>query len=176
LHSAQSVTFVQVDETNRPVRSICFGGDYVRRATLTAADTILFTCDSRVYEGDWSGRILREFSVPGFKHAWKAIRTDDDRTVISAGYGAFIAEFAGDGRILRTWKCTEHAALIRPHFFGDFHFLPHGGCIACNWLGHGTDLGGNGYPLLEFSAEGELIGGWQDAARTSSLQTVVFTS
>lgn len=176
LNNAQGVTFVQINEADCPVRTVCFGGDYVRRSTLTSADTILFTCDSRVYEGDWSGRILREYSAPGFKHAWKAIRTEDDRTIISAGYGAFVAEFADDGSVLRTWKCTDHESLVRPHFFGDFHLLPNGGLLVCNWLGHGTDLGGSGYPLLEFSPGGEIVGGWQDAASTSSLQTVIFIS
>jgi len=175
LNNAHGVTFVQVDETNCPVRSICFGGDYVRRSTLTSSDTILFTCDSRVYEGDWHGKILREFSAPGFKHAWKAIRTDDDHTWISAGYGAFVAEFASDGRVLRKWECAKHASLVRPNFFGDFHLLPNGGLLVCNWLGHGADCGSSGYPLLEFSPQSEVVGGWQDAAQTSSLQTVVFT-
>ena len=170
------VTFVEIDAQNKPFRTVVFPGDYVRRSTPTLTDTILFTCNSRVYEGDWSGRILREFSAPGFKHAWKAIRTDDDHTVISAGYGAFIVEFSDSGRILRKWECATHASTVRPNFFGDFHLLPDGGMMVCNWLGHGTDLGGTGYPLLEFSPRRELVGGWQDASRTSSLQTVIFTN
>ena len=173
LDNARGVTFVQVDAENRPFRSVCFSGDYVRRSTLTPADTILFTCDSCVYEGDWSGRILREFTAPGFKHAWKAVRLDGDRTLISAGYGAFAVEFSKDSRILRRWECTASHSVVRPNFFGDFCQLYNGGLLICNWLGHGTDLGGTGYPLLEFSPDGELISGWQDAKRTSSLQTFV---
>ncbi|MFT3781438.1 MAG: hypothetical protein QM790_05420 [Nibricoccus sp.] len=165
------VTFDELDANDEVVRSVAFPGDYVRRATLTSADTILFTCDHCVREGDWSGKIIRQFSAPGFKHAWKALRFGDDRTVITAGYGAFVAEFTGDGRLSQRWECTEYTTEIRPFFFGDMEMLPDGGLLVCNWLGHGTDRGSTGYSLLHFYPAGKLAGAWRDASRASSLQT-----
>lgn len=173
LGEARGVCFVELDPSDRLRRTVSFPGDYVRRSTLTATDTILFTCDSRVFEGDWTGRILREFVAPGFRHAWKADRTDDGRTLISAGYGAFVVEFGADHRVLRRWQCAPDEASLRPHFFGDFCILPNGGLLVCNWLGHGVDNGATGMPLIQFSAEGQVVGGWQDPAQTSSLQTFI---
>ncbi|MFT3784203.1 MAG: hypothetical protein QM790_19515 [Nibricoccus sp.] len=173
LTGGKGVSFVDMDSNKQITRSVCFGGDYVRCSTLTPADTILFTSDNRVYEGDWAGGIIREFTAAGFKHAWKARRLENERTLISAGYGAFVAEFDLRGNITRRWECSASAALVRPHFFSDFSLLQNGNLVICNWLGHGRGLGGTGYPLLEFTPTGELIGGWQDRVRTSSPQTFV---
>lgn len=171
LSESSGVSFLELDTDDHPVRAVCFGGKYVRRSTPTDAGTILFTCDDHVLEGDWSGRILREFSEPGFQHAWKAVRTSEGTTVISAGYGAFIAEFDACGRIMRRWDCKFNVEEIRPHFFGDFSLLPGGGILVCNWLGHGKTLGSTGYSMLQFAADGALEAVWRDSVRTSSLQT-----
>ncbi len=173
---AKGVSFIELDKANQQVRSVAFPGDYVRRSSLTPADTILYTCDNRVFEGDWSGKILREFAIAGFRHAWKAVRTNRNTTLISAGYGAFVVECDGQGRELLRWDCKDHAADVRPNFFGDFQMLQNGGLLVCNWLGHGTNLGGTGYPLLEFAPDGTLKGAWQDAERTSSLQAFALLS
>ncbi|MFT3868454.1 MAG: hypothetical protein QM715_08150 [Nibricoccus sp.] len=175
LFNRKGVTFAELDSHTKLVRQTTFPGDYVRRATLTATDTILFTCDSRVYEGDWSGAIIREFAATGFRHAWKAVRTKNNTTIISAGYGAFVAEFDINGGIIQRWECTKFVEAIRPHFFGDFELLPSGELLVCNWLGHGEDLGRTGHSLLLFSSDGDLLATWQDAARISSLQTFVLT-
>lgn len=164
------VTFAEYDSADRLHRTVFFPGDYVRGATLTAGDTILFTNNDRVLEGDWSGRILREFSAPGFKHAWKAQRLPNGHTLISAGYGAFIAEFDQRCREIRRWVCAEADAAVRPFFFGDFNLRPDGSLVVCNWLGHGTGLGGTGYALLQFNPAGAIVKVWQDAERTSSVQ------
>lgn len=168
-----SVCFVVLDHDDKVAREVSFPGDYVRRSTLTEEDTILFTCDSRVLEGDWSGGVRREFSLPGFRHAWKAVRLADGRTMISAGYGAFVAEFDQTGRVIRRWDCREQVEAIRPFFFGDFEPLEDGGLLVCNWLGHGTDLGGTGCCLLHLDARSRVAGAWQEPVRTSSLQTFV---
>jgi hypothetical protein len=44
LGEARGVCFVEVDPSDRPLRTVSFPGDYVRRSTLTSTDTILFTC------------------------------------------------------------------------------------------------------------------------------------
>jgi len=173
LTQEKSVCFVLCDREGGIVREVSFTGDYVRRSTLTEEGTILFTCDSRVLEGDWSGKVLREFSAPGFKHAWKAVRLADGHTLISAGYGAFLVQFDEQARVVRRWECHEHVAEVRPFFFGDFEALPDGGLLVCNWLGHGTDLGGTGHALLHFDSSSRLLGAWRDPARCSSLQTFV---
>ena len=174
LTEANTVEFCELDSTDTLCRSARFPGNYVRRSSATSANTILFTCDTRVIEGDWRGRLVREFSISGFKHAWKAIRATDGTTFISAGYGAFIVQCDENGRKLRRWYCPSGHDEIRPFFFGDFEVLPNGRLLVCNWLGHGTDLGASGYSLLEFAATGALIGAWRDTEHTSSLQSFAF--
>lgn len=169
----RGLTFLELDEWDRPHRQVVFPGDYLRTSTLTDDDTILFTNNTRVFEGDWSGRILREFAAPRFQHAWKALRRPNGNTMISAGYGAFLVEFDSAVQEIRRWQCEPDASLVRPNFFADFTIRDDGGVIVCNWLGHGGDLGATGYPLLEFNPAGELVGGWQDGERTSSIQTFV---
>ena len=167
LTEANMIEFFELDSKDALFRSTRFRGDYVRRSSATSENTILFTCDSLVIEGDWSGRTVRQFSIPGFRHAWKAIRAADNTTFISAGYGAFIVQCDENGQDQRRSGREE----IHPFFFGDFALLPTGGLLVCNWLGHGTDLGASGYSLLEFDAGGTLIGAWRDTAHTSSLQS-----
>ncbi|MFT3868764.1 MAG: hypothetical protein QM715_09705 [Nibricoccus sp.] len=174
LTESNTIEFLEVDSHCALFRSVRFPGDYVRRASSTWEDTILFTRDTFVAEADWLGRMVMKFSIPGFRHAWKALRHDDGTTYISAGYGAFVVQCDRDGRELRRWLCIGDQEEIRPFFFGDFILLPHGGMLVCNWLGHGVNLGATGYSLLEFSAKGALVGTWRDDQRTSSLQTFVF--
>ena len=171
LTEANMIEFLELDSEDAPFRSTRFRGDYVRRSSAASANTILFTCDSLVIEGDWRGRTVRQFSIPGFRHAWKAIRATDNTTFISAGYGAFIVQCDENGQELRRWSCPSGHEEIHPFFFGDFALLPTGGLLVCNWLGHGTNLGASGYSLLEFDAGGLLIGAWRDTAHTSSLQS-----
>lgn len=173
LAGQHGVTFAEYDANNRLQRSVCFPGDYVRGSTLTEADTILFTNNDRVLEGDWSGKIIRGFSAEGFLHAWKALRLKNGHTIISAGYGAFVVEFDELCREVRRWECGSKLAFVRPFFFGDFTLLPDGSLVVCNWLGHGTTLGGTGYALLQFHPNGTVVKVWQDAERTSSLQTFI---
>jgi hypothetical protein len=171
LTGANAIEFLEVDSVGTLLRSTRFPGDYVRRSTATWENTILFTCDTCVKEGDWAGRLVRQISIPGFTHAWKALRAADGTTFISAGYGAFIVQCDRDGHELQRWHCTSDKKEIRPFFFGDFTLLPNGGLLVCNWLGHGSDLGASGYSLLEFAADGALVGAWRDSKHTSSLQT-----
>jgi len=171
LTKSDTIEFLELDSRGTLFRSTQFSGDYVRRSSATRQNTILFTCDTCVNEGDWSGRLVRKFSIPGFRHAWKALRAADGTTFISAGYGAFIVQCDQDGQELRRWHCASDREEIRPFFFGDFTPLPNGGILVCNWLGHGSDLGASGYSLLEFAADGALVGAWRDSRHTSSLQT-----
>ena len=173
LLGSKGLCFARLSAKGRVEQSVRFEGDYVRRTLLTPQDTLLFTCDTRVYEGTWDGRILREFGVPGFRHAWKALRLGDDRTLISAGYGAFAVEFDASGQVTRRWECREEHAFVRPFFFGDMQPLDDGGLLVCNWLGHGHDLGDSGCSLLRFDADSQLLGAWKDGRCTSSLQTFV---
>ncbi len=173
LAGQRGVTFAEYDNNSQLRRSVCFPGDYVRGSTLTEADTILFTNNDRVLEGDWSGKIIRGFSAAGFLHAWKALRLKNGHTIISAGYGAFVVEFDQHCREVHRWECGSNLAFVHPFFFGDFTLLADGSLVVCNWLGHGTTLGGTGYSLLKFDPTGCVVQVWQDAERTSSLQTFI---
>lgn len=174
LEGQSGVCFMDFSEDLRLLRRCCLAGDYIRGSSLTEADTLLYTNNDRVIECSWEGRVLREFSAPGFYHAWKALRLKNGNTLISAGYGAFAVEFDAHARELRRWECPTWArAFVRPFFFGDFQLKEDGTLRVCNWLGHGSGLGESGCSLLEFSPEGHLTQVWQEPFRCSSVQTFV---
>lgn len=172
LQGERGVCFVEYGPELRPLRRCCLPGDYVRGSAATEDDTLLYTNNDRVIECTWEGRRLRAFAAQGFLHAWKARRLPGGHTLITAGYGAFAVEFDADAKEVRRWECPPWArSRVRPFFFGDFALLEDGTLIVCNWLGHGPGLGGSGCAFLEFAPDGSLASAWQDADRTSSVQT-----
>jgi hypothetical protein len=173
LGGASGVSFTQFDSDFHLVRSVSFPGDYVRYCSLTDKDTILFSCNDRVCEANWDGLIVREFAIDGFVHAWKATRISGDRTLIAAGYGAFVVECDSAGQETRRWCCRAPTASVRPFFFSDFDLQPDGTLMVCNWLGHGPDQGRTGCSILEFDANGDFHAAWQGGEKTSSIQCFV---
>jgi len=148
-------------------------GDYVRGMAPTGAGYLLCTND-HILETDEALQPLRKLAAPGFEHAWKAHRFADGSTLVSAGYGGFMARFAADGRLAGTFgaagQVPEHVA---PFFYASFAVLDNGHILVANWQGHGADNGHKGRQLLEFSAEGQLLGNWSEPERISSLQGIL---
>jgi hypothetical protein len=112
--------------------------------------------------------------VPGFRHAWKAVRLPDGRTLASAGYGAFLVELDASGHILRKFAAKEQLpAAVKPNFYATFQLLPNGHIVVANWQGHGPGHGASGVQLFELDEQANIVWQWSESQLISSLQGVL---
>jgi len=148
-------------------------GDYVRGMTRTDGGYLLCAND-HILETDFALQPVRKLAAPGFEHAWKAHRYADGSTLVSAGYGGFMARFDADGQLAGTFGGKGQVPDdVAPFFYASFVVLDNGHILVANWQGHGEDNGHKGRQLLEFSADGSLLGSWSDAEKISSLQGIL---
>ncbi|MEO7494405.1 MAG: hypothetical protein ABIT83_21915 [Massilia sp.] len=149
-------------------------GDYVRLMRRTAAGTYLLCMNDHILETTPELADVRRFATPGFEHAWKAERRADGSTLVSAGYGAFMAEFDAEGECVRRFGAADEVApAIAPFFYASFEQLANGRLLVANWQGHGPDNGAKGCQLLEFDEAGQVVGSWSAGERISSLQGIL---
>jgi len=123
---------------------------------------------------DPSGRVIQEWAVPGLRHAWKAVRLPNGRTLASTGYGAFLVELNADGSVAR--RFAEKEAMppaLNARFYATFQLLPNGHIVLANWQGHGPGHGASGVQLFELDPAGAVVWQWSDASLISSLQGVL---
>ena len=171
---APAMSVVELDPQNRVQATTVYPGHYVRLMRQTARHTFLFGMNDRITEGDGAGNFIWSAAVPGFRHAWKAVRLADGRTLASAGYGAFLVVWDPAGKILRKFGgAAEVPASVHPYFYADFQLLPNGDVVVANWQGHGPGHGQAGQQLLEFDPQGRIVWQWQDGRIASSLQAVL---
>jgi hypothetical protein len=170
----KGVTVIELDAADREVRRAAFPGDYVRLIRQTAQGTYLMSCNDRIREGSPEGKYLAEFPVEGFYHAWKALRLPNGHLIVTAGYGAFVAELEASGKVVRTFGGKGQVPdSVRPFFYAMCQLLPNGNLVLANWQGHGPGLGFSGVQLLEFTPDGEIVWTWSKPDLISSLQGVL---
>jgi len=146
-------------------------GDYVRLLRTTPQGTYLLCTNDHILETTQELVELRRFACPGFEHAWKAERLADGTTLVSAGYGAFMAVFDAQGMLLRRFGGADQVpAAVAPHFYASYAFQPDGDLLVANWQGHGPDNGHKGEQLLRFDSAGKLVATWSAPQDISSLQ------
>jgi len=171
LDGGGGVTVLTLDGELRPARVARREGDYVRLMRPTGSGAYLLCANDRILEVDPDLVLLHELKAPGFLHAWMAERLADGSTLVSAGYGAFMARFDPDGLLAATFGGTgDVPSEVEPNFYAAFQVLEEGRVLVANWQGHGPGNGRKGRQLLEFSLEGEFLGSWSDPERVSSLQ------
>jgi len=145
-------------------------GDYVRLMRPTPDGTYLLCTNDHILETAPDLTERRRFAAAGFEHAWKAERLEDGSTLVSAGYGAFMALFDGAGNVTHRFGDEADAD---PFFHASFERLDNGHLLVANWQGHGPDNGHKGRQLLEFDAGRRLVGTWSAPQRISSLQGIL---
>ena len=101
LDGAKGVVLLEVDAAGVAKRRTVISGNYVRLVRATARGTLLLMNDTMIREVDPDGAMLHDWTVPGFRHAWKAVRLRDGHTLASAGYGAFLVTLDANGRVVR---------------------------------------------------------------------------
>jgi hypothetical protein len=157
----------QVDNARRD-------GDYVRLMRVTPQCTYLLCTNDHILETTPELRELRRFATPGFEHAWKAERLDDGSTLVSAGYGAFMARFNRDGICVKLFgDAGTVPEEVQPFFYASYERLPDGRLLVANWQGHGPDNGHKGRQLLEFNRDGQMLRSWTFGDHISSLQGIL---
>ena len=168
------VAVLTLDADNNIRHRAGYPGEYVRIIRQTASGTYLMCCNDRIREGAPEGGYLREFPVDGFYHAWKGVRLESGHLLVSAGYGAFLVELDGSGKVVRRFGGkADVPEKVNPFFYAMFQVLPNDRIVVANWQGHGPDLGTSGVQLLEFDRTGAIVWSWSQADRISSLQGIV---
>lgn len=171
LDGSGGVQVLTLDADNRVVDRARRDGDYVRLMRVTPQQRYLLCTDDRIVETDRELRTLREYRAEGFRHAWMAQRCADGTTLVSAGYGAFMARFDADANLIASFgHATDLPVEIEPHFYASFQVLANGHVVVVNWAGHGPDHAYKGRQLLEFAADGQFLGSWSSTGSISSLQ------
>ncbi len=174
LDGGGGITVLSLDDKDKVVATARREGDYVRLLRPTCEGTWLIGCDDHFLETGSDLREQRRLAAPGFRHAWMAHRYEDGRSLVSGGYGAFLALFDRDGNCIQTFGGRGQVPEeVSPNFYASFELLPDGGILAANWQGHGPDNGGKGRQLVEFASDGTYRGSWSDPQRISSLQGIL---
>ncbi|HZZ20126.1 MAG TPA: hypothetical protein VFE25_12190 [Opitutaceae bacterium] len=171
---AAGIFVAELNARQEQVALTTYPGDYVRLMRQTDRGTFLFGMNDHIAEGDGKGALVWTAKADGFRHAWKAIRLATGDTLASAGYGAFMVEFAPDGTIVRRFGgAGDVPATVHPFFYGTFQLLPGGDVVVANWQGHGAGHGSSGVQLVEFDPKGVITWQWSERSRVSSIQGVL---
>jgi len=171
LDGSSGINVLTLDRALNLVHTARRDGDYVRLMRTTPDGTYLLCMNDHILETTPDLADVRRFAAPGFEHAWKAERQADGSTLVSAGYGAFMARFNSQGECVQRFGAAgEVPQDVAPFFYASYQQLPNGRLLVANWQGHGPDNGHKGRQLLEFDAAGQLLGSWSNPAHISSLQ------
>lgn len=174
LDGEKTVVVLELDAANQVKAKTVFPGNYVRLIRETAQGTWLMMNDTMIREGDRHGKLLHEWTVPGFRHGWKAVRLPDGRTLASAGYGAFMVELEAHGAVARKFAAKEQMpAAVKANFYATFQLLANGHIVLANWQAHGPGHGASGVQLFELDKNAAIVWQWSDAKIISSLQGVL---
>jgi hypothetical protein len=174
LAGTEGVVVLEVDAHDVVQRQTRFPGNYIRLVRETAAGTWLMMNDTMIREGDRTGTILHEWTVPGFRHAWKAVRLPNGHTLASAGYGAFMVELDAQGAVARRFAAqASMPPAVNANFYAMFQLLPNGHIVLANWQQHGPGHGHEGVQLLELDENAAIVWQWSEADKISSLQGVL---
>ncbi|MGL1890055.1 MAG: hypothetical protein OCD02_00440 [Spirochaetaceae bacterium] len=170
----KGINVITLDPNDEIINTVYRTGDYVRMMRPTDTGTYLLGSDDHFLEVDKDLKYNRTLQAPGFEHAWLAHRYSDGTTLLSAGYGAFMANFDYQGNLENTFGSKKDVPeIVSPFFYAAFEILPNGGVLVANWQGHGKDNGNKGRQLVEFDTNGKYVGSWSNSSRISSLQGIL---
>jgi len=171
LEARLGVTVVTLNANGALEKVVRRAGDYVRLMRPTPEGTYLLCTNDHILETTTDLVEIRRLVAPGFLHAWMPYRFADGSTLVSGGYGAFMARFDAEGKLIQTFGGKGQVPdEVSPHFYASFEMLPDGRILAVNWQGHGPGQGHQGRQLVEFAADGTYLGSWSNPQRISSLQ------
>jgi hypothetical protein len=163
----------EIDERGAAVpdrRRFFEGIDKGRMIRRTEEGTFLFCSETNgkklIHETDWEGSVKTLFEVPTDVPAdsmVKAARIAPDIITVSTGYAASLLMIdTARGKVLQTigGRATRDESSKRPlspFFFSGYQMFADGGFLVANWQGHGPGHNGQGYQLLRFDRQGNLL-------------------
>jgi hypothetical protein len=182
--SGTVLTFL--DKTDKKSHQISYPGfGYVRVARPTRNGTFLVPSDSKLFEGDATGKVLWQTTGSGWSHIWEALllgpsvgggKWNDGDTLLCTAFGStcdVVDKTTHKVTFSFGGKNMTNAAMIKPNFFSEYEILPNGNIITSNWQGHGGGNGNSGIQVLEFDPTGKVSWFWiQSPAAFSSIQGV----
>jgi hypothetical protein len=111
----------------------------------------------------------------------KAVRVAKETITVSTGYAASLIRVdTARGAVLQTvggraMRDDSGTRPLSPFFFSGYQMFDNGDYLVANWQGHGLGHNGQGYQLLQFDREGNLV--WRfdqtDYPFISSLNNVI---
>jgi hypothetical protein len=182
--SGTILTFL--DKTDKMSHQISYPGyGYVRVARPTRKGTYLVPSDTKLFEGDATGKVLWSTSGSGWSHIWEPLmlgpsvgggKWNEGDTLLCTAFGSS-CDVVDQKTHMVTFrfgtKQMPEQAMVHPNFFSEYEILPNGNIFTSNWQGHGGGNGGIGLQVLEFDPTGKLIWYWkQDPTIFSSIQGV----
>lgn len=170
LGDKKGITLQLLGENDSLSDEIAIKGHYVR--LVTALDSGYFlSVNRKIIETDLRLNEIRRYKAFGFRHAWKALPLKDGRVLVSAGYGAFMAVFSSEGKLIRKFgRKKDVPDEVRPYFYASFDLDEQGNILVANWQGHGPNRGDSGRQLIKFSPKGNYLESWSWPQTISSLQ------
>lgn len=174
LEGQKGITVLTLNNDDRIINTACRRGGYVRLLSPIEDGGYLICINRALGETDLNLKMIRKFRARGFQHIWKAHRYKDGTTLVSAGYGAFMALFSVEGKLIRKFGMKgDLSPEIRPYFYANFDHAHDGNLLVANWQGHGPDNGYKGKQLLCFNSEYEYLDSWSFPNEISSLQGIL---
>jgi len=139
--------------------------------------TLLFCSDTGgkrlVHEASWQDGVKTLIDLPSnvpAERIVKAVRVAPAVVVVSTGYAAsLISVDTASGQVLQTigGKTQAQPERLRrplsPHFFSGFQLFANGDTLIANWQGHGQQHGAEGYQLLMYDRDGQLVWAFDQA-------------
>ena len=192
--SGTVLTFL--DKTDKMSHQISYPGyGYVRVARPTRNGTYLVPSDTKLFEGDATGKVLWHTSGADWSHIWMPLllgpppasaagKWNEGDTLICTAFGSSCdvvdkvthkVGFRFGTKTMANWGAgsTATVATVKPNFFSEYEILPNGNIFTANWQGHGGGNGMKGLQVLEFDPTGKLVWFWkQDPTIFSSIQGV----
>jgi hypothetical protein len=168
--SGSSILLRMANASGAVQRSITYPGySYVRCVRPTKTGTFLVTADTKVFEGDSSGNVVWEVTVPGTgRHVWKALRLANGDTAVATGYDKSLRIYSPQKTLLRTITAPDS---VYPHFFADFRALSSGNFFVVNSQADRTE--DRSVQLLEFSSAGALVWQQKQPSGVGSLEAAI---
>ncbi|MDR2641454.1 MAG: aryl-sulfate sulfotransferase [Planctomycetaceae bacterium] len=146
----------------------------IRIARRTSRGTILFGCnDNWVNEIDLTGKVLREFKVPGSRHIYHVMEKPDGNLLVAGGYGCFVAEYDKDNKEVRKWGGLPAPDGLTFIFFSKMQILKNGNLVVATWTGHGANDSKKGIQLVEFDANGKVVWTWHNPKLAGSINNII---
>lgn len=170
----EGIFLCELDARAEPVAGRLLVGAGLAKGRLvrhTTTETLLFCSETDgrrvIHEASWHGGVKELVHIPEGVPAdsmLKAVRVAPERVLVSAGYSAsLLVVDSSRGEVVQTigGKAQAEPPGLRrplsPHFFSGFQLLANGAYLIANWQGHGPSHRADGYQLLMYGANGDLL-------------------